>query len=80
MCDYICVHMYVQTHTVIPYSKHLGLTRTDDSFFFIFKKYICSIFCNSTISSVLPGVAPPYIQIDSYFSTKMHEISYNVNK
>lgn len=34
MYDYICVHIYGQTHTVIPYSKHLGLMRTDDGFLF----------------------------------------------
>ena len=56
MCAYVCTN----THSNSLF-KTLGLMRTDDSFFFIFKKYICSIFCNSTISSVLPGVAPTYI-------------------
>lgn len=44
MYDYICVHIYVQTHTVIPYSKHLGLMRTDDGFFFSYLKNTYAVY------------------------------------
>ena len=44
MYDYICVHISVQTQTVIPYSKHLGLMRTDDGFFFSYLKNTYAVY------------------------------------
>lgn len=77
MYDYICVHIYGQTHTVIPYSNTWGLMRTDDGFLFFHLKNTYGVYF---VTPQYHQIAPTLYSNRFILLIKMHDISYNVNK